>query len=62
HTTKTANPVKNLKEFDELKSQLSQVFGTKIQFTCNPEGKGKISIPFTNDEDLARIMDLFDKI
>jgi ParB family chromosome partitioning protein len=41
---------------------LSQVFGTKVQFTCNPEGKGKISIPFTNDEDLARIMDLFDKI
>lgn len=58
----SANPVKKLKEFDELKSQLSQVFGTKVQFTCNPEGKGKISIPFTNDEDLARIMDLFDKI
>ena len=58
----SANPVKNLKEFDELKSQLSQVFGTKVQFTCTPEGKGKISIPFTNDEDLARIMDLFDKI
>ena len=54
--------MKKLKEFDELKSQLSQVFGTKVQFTCNPEGKGKISIPFTNDEDLARIMDLFDKI
>lgn len=60
--TTSANPVKKLKEFDELKSQLSQVFGTKVQFTCNPEGKGKISIPFTNDEDLARIMDLFDKI
>ena len=58
----SANPVKNLKEYDELKSQLSQVFGTKVQFTCTPEGKGKISIPFTNDEDLARIMDLFDKI
>lgn len=58
----STNPVKKLKEFDELKSQLSQVFGTKVQFTCNPEGKGKISIPFTNDEDLARIMDLFDKI
>jgi ParB family transcriptional regulator, chromosome partitioning protein len=61
-TPASANPVKNLKEFDELKSQLSQVFGTKVQFTCTPEGKGKISIPFTNDEDLARIMDLFDKI
>ncbi|HEY5507198.1 MAG TPA: ParB/RepB/Spo0J family partition protein [Paludibacter sp.] len=61
-TPASTNPVKKLKEFDELKSQLSQVFGTKVQFTCTPEGKGKISIPFTNDEDLARIMDLFDKI
>jgi len=56
------NPVKDLKEFDELKSQLSQVFGTKVQFSCNPEGKGKISIPFSSDEELAHIMDLFDKI
>jgi len=56
------NPVKSLKEFDELKSQLSQVFGTKVQFTCSSDGKGKISIPFANDEDLTRIMDLFDKI
>ncbi len=61
-SVRLSNPVKSLKEFDELKSQLSQVFGTKVQFTCTPEGKGKISIPFTNDEDLARIMDLFDKI
>ena len=58
----TPNPVKGLPEFDELKTQLSKVFGTKIQFNCNPDGKGKISIPFSNDEDLARIMELFDKI
>jgi len=60
---KTAeNPVKALKEFDDLKTQLSRVFGTKVQFVCNPEGKGKISIPFSSDEELARIMELFDKI
>lgn len=56
------NPVKKLKEYDELKSQLSKVFSTKVQFTCTPDGKGKISIPFNNDEELAHIMDLFDKI
>ncbi len=56
------NPVKALKEFDDLKTQLSRVFGTKVQFVCNPEGKGKISIPFSSDEELARIMELFDKI
>ncbi|HET7733775.1 MAG TPA: ParB/RepB/Spo0J family partition protein [Paludibacter sp.] len=58
----TPNPIKNLPEFDDLKTQLTKVFGTKVQFACNPEGKGKISIPFSNDEELARIMELFDKI
>lgn len=56
------NPVKNLQEFEDLQTQLSQVFGTNVQFVCNPDGKGKISIPFTNDEELTRIMELFDKI
>jgi ParB family chromosome partitioning protein len=41
---------------------LSEVFSTKVQFTCTPDGKGKISIPFNNDEELAHIMELFDKI
>jgi ParB family transcriptional regulator, chromosome partitioning protein len=57
-----ANPVTNLQEFDDLQTQLSNVFGTKVQFNCNSDGKGKISIPFTSDEELARIMELFDKI
>ena len=56
------NPVKSLKEFEDLKKQLNQVFGKNVQFMCNPEGKGKISIPFSNDEELANIMDLLDKI
>jgi len=57
-----ANPVKKLKEFDELKTQLSRVFGAKVHFSCNPDGKGKISIPFSTDEELTHIMELFDKI
>ena len=58
----TVNPVKGLKEFGDLKAQLNSVFGNKVQFSCNPDGKGKISIPFSNDEELAHIMELFDKI
>jgi ParB family chromosome partitioning protein len=56
------NPVKNLQEYDDLKNQLSKVFGKQVEFVCNPAGKGKISIPFSNDEELTSIMDLFDKI
>lgn len=56
------NPVKSLQEYEDLKNQLSKVFGTKVEFICNPAGKGKISIPFSNDEELTSIMELFDKI
>lgn len=61
-TKSKTNPVLKLSEYDELKSRLSQLFGTKVQFSCNEEGKGKISIPFKNDEELANIMELMDKI
>jgi len=61
-TNNKENPIKSLKEYEDLKIQLSNLFGTKVQFVCNTEGKGKISIPFSNDEELARVMDLFDKI
>jgi ParB family chromosome partitioning protein len=58
----TPNPVKSLQEYDDLKNQLSKVFGKQVEFVCNPSGKGKISIPFSNDEELTSIMELFDKI
>ena len=56
------NPMNSLKETDELKSHLSNLLGTNVQFACSPDGKGKITIPFSTDEELARLMELFDKI
>ena len=49
-------------EFNALKDRLSEFLNTKVQFTCNPKGKGKISIPFNSEEDLERILTLFDKL
>lgn len=49
-------------EFNLLKSKLSEFFQTKVQMTCSAQGKGKISIPFTNEEELERIISLFDKM
>ncbi|MDO4960111.1 MAG: ParB/RepB/Spo0J family partition protein [Prevotellaceae bacterium] len=49
-------------EFNVLKDRLSNFLNTKVQFSCNPKGKGKISIPFNNEEDLERILTLFDKL
>ncbi len=49
-------------EFNILKQHLSGFFNTKVQLTCNPKGKGKISIPFTNEEELERIIEIFDSL
>ncbi len=49
-------------EFNLLKKQLSGFFNTKVQLTCSEKGKGKISIPFNNEEDLERIMEIFDTL
>ena len=49
-------------EFNMLKATLSDFFQTKVQMTCSAQGKGKISIPFSNEEELERIISLFDKM
>ena len=49
-------------EFHLLKDSLSQFFQTKVQLTCSDKGKGKISIPFSNEEELERIIELFDRL
>ena len=49
-------------EFNELKTRLASFLNTKVQMTCSPKGKGKISIPFANEEELERIMNVFDKL
>ena len=49
-------------EFNILKKHLSGFFNTKVQLSCTAKGKGKISIPFNNEEDLERIMEIFDSL
>lgn len=57
-TAKTPMP----EEFNMLKNRLSDFFRTKVQLTCSNRGKGKISIPFNNEEELEHIMNVFDKL
>ena len=49
-------------EYNALRSHLSDFLQTKVQMTCSPKGKGKITIPFANEEELERIMSAFDKM
>ena len=49
-------------EFNMLKKHLSDFFSSKVQLSCSSKGKGKISIPFNNEEDLERIVGILDKL
>ncbi len=57
-----AKSTKLPQEYDTLRSHLSDFFHTKVQMSCSQNGKGKISIPFNNEEELERIMEIFDKL
>ncbi len=49
-------------EFKILREQLADFFHTKISLSISPSGKGKISIPFANEEELEHIMSVFDNM
>lgn len=49
-------------EFNVLRNKLADFFQAKVQMTCSPKGKGKISISFSNEEELERIMNALDSV
>lgn len=49
-------------EYDTLCKELNDKFNAKVKLSYNEKGKGKVVIPFDSDDDLMRLMSLFDKI
>ena len=49
-------------EFNVLQKRLSDFFNTKVEMSCSAKGRGKISIPFSSEEELERIINMFDKL
>jgi len=47
-------------EYDELKNQLASFLGVKVSLSCNEKGAGKISFSFGNENELLRILQIFD--
>lgn len=43
-------------EYDELRQHLSKRLQARVQLACSAGGKGKITIPFANEEELKRII------
>ena len=58
---KTVSPV-SVKDYEILRNHLSSRFKTDVQFSCNNSGKGKISFTVKNEDELARLISIFDKI
>lgn len=54
--------VKPAPEYTEIKSKLSSMFNSKVEFSCNNKGKGKIVIPFSSNEELEDLMTLLDAL
>lgn len=50
------------KDYDVLKKHLSSAFHTDVKFACDASGKGKITFPFKNEEELERLITIFDKL
>ena len=49
-------------DYDILKKHLSASFRRPVQFTCNAKGKGKITFPFQNEDELEQLIAIFDTI
>ncbi len=62
HSLTDKNAPRLPEEYGMLRNRLSEFFQTKVQMTCSAKGKGKISIPFASEEELERIIRLFDKM
>jgi ParB family chromosome partitioning protein len=61
----TPHPAKAKKvssDYNLLKKHLSEFFGTKVAFSINEKGEGKIGIPFSSGQDLERIVQILDTI
>lgn len=49
-------------DYAALKEKLNGLFNTPVSMTCDKKGKGKITIQFNSDDDLLKIMNIFDSI
>ncbi len=59
---KTKSDKKQDDTYHQLKKHLTQFFQTPVQLTCSAKGNGKISIKFKDEQELERIIALFDKL
>lgn len=60
--TITEEPKIISRDYEKLKDHLQKFFGSTVELKRNNKGVGKIVIPFGSDDDLERIIAIFDKL
>ena len=49
-------------DYSLLREGLRKIFKTRVDMTCSSNGKGKISIPFKDEAELERIIEMLDRL
>ncbi len=61
-TIKKAQPENSAKNYGELRDHLAGYFQTSVDLKRNAKGAGKIIITFNSDDELERIIGIFDRL
>lgn len=48
--------------FREVTDHYTQLFGTKVRMSCSAGGKGRITIPFANEDQMKQILEILSKL
>jgi len=62
HVVKVKNQNGFPSEYEGLKNQLITVFNSNVKLKKNPNGKGEIVIPFSNEEEFERLIGVIEKL
>lgn len=57
-----AKKPRSTSDFDILTNHLTKAFGVPVKMTCDAQGKGKITFAFGSDDELDRIISIFDRL
>ena len=52
----------NVNDYQILQKHLASTFGVPVKFTCDKSGRGKITFPFSTEEQLEKIIAIFDQL
>lgn len=62
HSEKAASKRFENNDFDILRNHLSRRFNTEVKFNLNKNGRGKITFEFADEDELERLIAIFDSI